>query len=318
MPKLSKYKAAGRTASSYQKSIGDVNKLGLGLQHAQWKGEEQRSLYGAIGATTANILGIVKEQKMMGELNKLKESAGNLPGVVKESQEYQRGGKIGEILGMGKGSRDVYKSAFTGEELSDSTLYGIGKMESLSPGATRYSDYKEILSEEFPIKEGSGKYRTATESKTTQFEPPQQPSAEDNVINAFSKSDNNNIFKEEIDFDKTRSLISIAEYEGKGGIVSGENWAQMTRPAIETAYKSIIGIDLGPNKIDPSVLAKDVNSYDKFVNSYIGTVSDIIGSKDPREIAMAWYSPYAYKKDSSEWTNEQSKIFKSRDTRLPR
>jgi len=33
---------------------------------------------------------------------------------------------------------------------------------------------------------------------------------------------------------------------------------------------------------------------------------------------MAWYSPYAYKKDSSEWTNEQSKIFKSRDTRLPR
>ena len=144
MPKLSKYKAAGRTASSYQKSIGDVNKLGLGLQHAQWKGEEQRSLYGAIGATTANILGIVKEQKMMGELNKLKESAGNLPGVVKESQEYQRGGKIGEILGMGKGSRDVYKSRFTGEEISDTTMYGIGKAESLKQGSTMYGDEQAV------------------------------------------------------------------------------------------------------------------------------------------------------------------------------
>lgn len=145
MPKLSKYKAAGRTASSYQKSIGDVNKLGLGLQNAQWKGEEQRSLYGAIGATTANILGIVKEKKMLGELNKLKESASNLPGIIKESRKVQRGGKIGEILGLDMRDEDVYKSAFTGEELSDSMLRGIGQGEQLSPGSTSYNDYDALL-----------------------------------------------------------------------------------------------------------------------------------------------------------------------------
>ncbi len=236
MPQLAKYKTAGRIARSLQKSIGDTNKLQLGLEYRQWEGEEERNLYGNIGATAANIVGIVKEKKMLTELNKLKESAGNLPGVVKESQSYQRGGKIGELFGLGKGSRDVYKSAFTGEEISDTTMYGIGKAEALKPGSTMYGDYKEVLNkgviyspqaaematqeaysqvgattqeeydrltdvalfeeeEQFPITESSGPYTTATETKTTDFKPPEPPSIEDDIMTSFS-DDNESILSE--------------------------------------------------------------------------------------------------------------------------
>jgi len=230
MPKLSKYKAAGRTAGSYQRSIGDVNKLGLGLQHAQWKGEEQRSLYGAIGGSVANIIGIIKEKKMLGELNKLKESAGGLPGIVKESEEYQPMGKFGEILGLDKKRKDVFKSRFTGEEISDTMLYGIGKSEALRQGSTMYGDVQAI-SDKLASGEGYNPVRDKafaqvgatsqeeydkltdvdlfdteeeqspiTEPKAIKYVPPEKPrkpSINDNVVSSIVEDNGKSMFMED-------------------------------------------------------------------------------------------------------------------------
>ena len=111
-----------------------VEKAGLGRAYAQYQGEQERSLYGAVGGSIANILGILDERKKLSQMEKYKEAGTKTPGVIATQEEYQPLGKFGERIGIDTRTRDVYTSAFTGAEMSDADLSAIGRYETLFPG----------------------------------------------------------------------------------------------------------------------------------------------------------------------------------------
>ena len=309
---LGKYKSAARASRKYSKAITDVKKAGYGRDYAITKGEEQRSLYGSIGGSIANVIGIIDERKRLSQMEKYKQAAIATPGIVSGKEEYQPLGKLGKTLGISAKERTIYKD-FQGSELPENLLYAIGYSEMMNPQSTKYGKYEAPVSEE-------GVDATDGPRKKGGFD------VVESIVGGNQTSDNGSGIQmlnreldgeSDIDYGKVRGLIGKLEYDAQGGIVPGENWAQFEKGggALKDAYKILTGRDLEFN-IDPDVLAKDTVSYDKFVDAYIKQVSSIIGTTDPKEVANAWYSPSAYKKGESSWNTKQSKIFASRRKRI--
>jgi hypothetical protein len=89
MPKLSKYRAAGQAAGRYKSILSDVAATEYAKEHEEWKVGRTKSMIGQVGASVANILGIIDERKKASEFAKYKDIAADLPGVVAEEQEYK-------------------------------------------------------------------------------------------------------------------------------------------------------------------------------------------------------------------------------------
>jgi len=140
MPKLSKYRAAGQSAGRYKSILSDVASTEYAKEHEEWKVGRTKSMIGQVGASVANILGIIDERKKASEFAKYKDIAADLPGVVAEEQEYKT------ALGRTK-TKTVYKSAISGRVIPESALSAMGFQESFSPGTSGFADYQKVLEE---------------------------------------------------------------------------------------------------------------------------------------------------------------------------
>ena len=140
MPQISKYKAAGKAAGRYKSRLSDVATAEYAKEHEKWKAGRTQSMIGQVGASVANIIGIIGERKKASEFAKYKDIAAELPGVVAEEEEYKT------LLGRTK-TRTTYKSAISGREIPESVLSAIGYQESFAPGTSDYGDYQKVLEE---------------------------------------------------------------------------------------------------------------------------------------------------------------------------
>jgi len=140
MPQISKYKAAGKAAGKYKSRLSDVATAEYAKEHEKWKAGRTQSMIGQVGASVANIIGIIGERKKASEFAKYKDIAAELPGVVAEEEEYKT------LLGRTK-TRTTYKSAISGREIPESVLSAIGYQESFAPGTSDYGDYQKVLEE---------------------------------------------------------------------------------------------------------------------------------------------------------------------------
>jgi len=143
MSSAKRYKKITAASSALTKNLLNVSNAELGFKHQQYLGERERSLYGGIGASVANVLGILDERKKNKVFDEYKDIAINLPGIKSQTEEYQPLGKFGELLHFNPKTNTKYFSKETGKELSDSILYGIGRYELFNPGVSAYSIYEE-------------------------------------------------------------------------------------------------------------------------------------------------------------------------------
>ena len=140
MPQISKYRAAGKAAGRYKSRLSDVASTEYAKEHEEWELGRTKSVIGQVGASVANIIGIIGERKKASEFAKYKDIAADLPGVVAEEEEYKT------ALGFTK-TRTTYKSAISGREIPESVLSAIGYQESFAPGSSDYGDYQKVLEE---------------------------------------------------------------------------------------------------------------------------------------------------------------------------
>ena len=65
MARISQYKALGTKLGGYKATLSKVQSQEYAKAHADWKAGEAKSLYGEIGGSVANILGIIDESKKL-------------------------------------------------------------------------------------------------------------------------------------------------------------------------------------------------------------------------------------------------------------
>jgi len=145
MPQIAKYKALGGSIGAYKKTLSDIQSKEYAKDFASYKDVQRRSMYGAIGGTVANIIGIAQEVKGIKKLKGYAESAKGLSGVEERDGSYY--------------------SRISGKELSQEQLQSIGYMESLGIG-TKYSEY-EIP--ESNIVETKGGFKSIDAGETLDF-----------------------------------------------------------------------------------------------------------------------------------------------------
>ena len=63
MARVGQYKALGTKLGEYKTTLSKVESMEYGKKHADWKAAEETSLYGQIGGSVANVLGIVQESR---------------------------------------------------------------------------------------------------------------------------------------------------------------------------------------------------------------------------------------------------------------
>jgi len=71
MARVGQYKALGTKLGGYKSTLSKIESKEYGKKHADWKAQEQISLYNEIGGTVANIIGIAKEAKELKKLQPL-------------------------------------------------------------------------------------------------------------------------------------------------------------------------------------------------------------------------------------------------------
>ena len=67
MARLSQYKSLGKKLGGYKATQSKVQSLEYAKRHADWKAGEQKALYGQIGGSIANIIGIALEKRLARE-----------------------------------------------------------------------------------------------------------------------------------------------------------------------------------------------------------------------------------------------------------
>jgi len=63
MARVSQYKALGTKLGGYKTTLSKVQSMEYGKKHADWKAQEEISLYNQIGGTVANVIGIAQESR---------------------------------------------------------------------------------------------------------------------------------------------------------------------------------------------------------------------------------------------------------------
>ena len=61
MARISQYKALGTKMGGYKSTLSKVQSMEYAKKHADWKAGEEKALYGEIGKTVSNIIGIAQE-----------------------------------------------------------------------------------------------------------------------------------------------------------------------------------------------------------------------------------------------------------------
>jgi len=67
MARISQYKSLGKKLGGYKATQSKVQSLEYAKRHADWKAGEQKALYGQIGGSIANIIGIAQEKRLARE-----------------------------------------------------------------------------------------------------------------------------------------------------------------------------------------------------------------------------------------------------------
>jgi len=137
MPQLGSYKALGSALGKYKASQYETESKEYAKNFETFKGAQERSFYGAIGSTVANIIGISEELRLTKDLERFKDLATDLPGVESKTETYKPWGFLPER------ERTTYTSAFTGKPIDDSSLMAIGKEYELT-GESIYSDIEAM------------------------------------------------------------------------------------------------------------------------------------------------------------------------------
>ena len=71
MARISQYKALGTKMGGYKSTLSKVKSMEYAKKHAAWKAGEEKALYGEIGKTVSNIIGIAQERKRLKDLEPL-------------------------------------------------------------------------------------------------------------------------------------------------------------------------------------------------------------------------------------------------------
>ena len=71
MARISQYKALGTKMGGYKSTLSKVQSMEYAKKHADWKAGEEKALYGEIGKTVSNIIGIAQERKRLKDLEPL-------------------------------------------------------------------------------------------------------------------------------------------------------------------------------------------------------------------------------------------------------
>ena len=102
MARISQYKALGTKMGGYKATLSKVQSMEYAKKHADWKAGEEKSLYGEIGGSVANILGIIDESKKLKAMEPLDKPG--RPEVKLEQQEAEMIGDVGmdEEAGLGR------------------------------------------------------------------------------------------------------------------------------------------------------------------------------------------------------------------------
>ena len=74
MARISQYKALGTKMGGYKTTLSKVQSMEYAKKHADWKAGEQKALYGEIGGTVANIIGIADETRKLKDLESRRKS----------------------------------------------------------------------------------------------------------------------------------------------------------------------------------------------------------------------------------------------------
>ena len=155
MPSLSKYKTLGKKLGEYKRTVGKIGGLEYSKEFSERKGERQRAMYGQIGASIGSIIGLAGDISGIKEQKQFEKDASSLPGIITEKKEYQPLGKFGERIGLDKRTKDVYKSAYTGRNISPEAMRAIGYQESIGI-ETKYSDPSNLEKPGITADEKSG------------------------------------------------------------------------------------------------------------------------------------------------------------------
>ena len=67
MARVSQYKALGTKLGGYKSTLSKIESKEYGKKHADWKAQEEISLYNQIGGTVANVIGIAQESRLARE-----------------------------------------------------------------------------------------------------------------------------------------------------------------------------------------------------------------------------------------------------------
>ena len=67
MARVSQYKALGTKLGGYKSTLSKIQSKEYGKKHADWKAQEEISLYNQIGGTVANVIGIAQESRLARE-----------------------------------------------------------------------------------------------------------------------------------------------------------------------------------------------------------------------------------------------------------
>ena len=137
MPQLGSYKALGSSLGKYKASQYATESKEYAKAFESFKGGQERSYYGAIGSTIANVIGISEELRKTKKLERFKDIATDLIGIEEQKETYRPLGFLPEK------ERTTYTSAFTGKPIDDATLRAIGKDYELT-GESRYADIEEM------------------------------------------------------------------------------------------------------------------------------------------------------------------------------
>ena len=125
MARISQYKALGTSLGGYKKSQSELQSKEYAKRHSDWKAQEQKALYGEIGGTVANIIGITQEMSRLNELKQYGEQAKDLSGIGQREVDYQPLGGFGEAIGLGPRKRTEYFARESGKVLSEASLQNI-------------------------------------------------------------------------------------------------------------------------------------------------------------------------------------------------
>ena len=101
MARISQYKALGTKLGGYKATLSKVQSQEYAKAHEDWKAGEAKSLYGEIGGSVANILGIIDESKKLKAMQPLDKP--ERPEVKFKREEADIIGDVGTDEGAGLG-----------------------------------------------------------------------------------------------------------------------------------------------------------------------------------------------------------------------